>query len=282
MEVTREDLDQINDRLRPLVRRIADASVPLCQPGSRGVITAAGSGVLLQIGSRGYVLTASHVFDNAVAGQPIAAIVGSKFVVLRRDRRWRTVSNPARPDLADLAVAAVDDLPEETLVGARFITLDEIDPFGLGVEAAPSTSFLALGYPRSKQPKVAKDGSYAAFAYHFLTHREIAEPGSLESFSAAQHVLVGYDRWAFVGNPRVTQMPNPDGMSGGGLWRVPYALTAPNPDGRLIAILIEFRKPQRLIVASRIAETLRFLRSLDPANEQEINLRFPGLDVQAT
>jgi hypothetical protein len=280
VEISQQRLDEVNDRLKPLVRRIADASVPFCQLGEQRPINPIGSGVALRIGDRRYLLSASHVFEYAAADRAITVICGDQFVAVRRALVRRTVSRLPIPDVADLAVVILDSAPDETQ-GFRYISLDEIDPLAGDVEIAPTTSFLALGYPVSKQPRILKDGSYAAFAYHFLTHLEKpdAEPQSLES---GQHIAVGYNPRDFVGDPRVSEMPDPVGMSGGGLWRVPHGLTSPNPDGRLTGILIENRKAKKIIIASRIAETLRFLRTLDPANASEIDERFPSLRVPAT
>jgi hypothetical protein len=275
VEISQQGLDAINDRLKPLVRRIADASVPLCQRGEQRPINPIGSAVALRIADQHYLFSASHVFEYAAADRSIAAICGDEWVPVRRTLIHRTVSRPPHSDIADLAVVILDSAPEERS-GFRYLSLDKIDPFGGDLEVAPTASFLALGYPVSKQPKSLKNGSYAAFAYHFLTHREDmdAEPHSLES---QQHFAVGYDPRDFVGDPRISEMADPIGMSGGGLWRVPLALTSPNPDGQLVGILIENHKAKKIIVASRIAEALRFLRGLRPENALEIDAQFPSL-----
>ena len=91
----------------------------------------------------------------------------------------------------------------------------------------------------------------------------------------------GYDRRDFVGDPAISEMLAADGMSGGGLWRIPFTLTSRDPQAHLVGILLEHRARLKIILASRIAETLRFLRTLDAANASAINSLFTGLDEQA-
>ena len=153
MKFERERLDRINARLRPLVQWLADATVPLCQPNAPRVVTFAGSGVLLAIGARKYLLTASHVFENAAMDHPIAVIADRQFVSITSAPRWctRTAANsPDVPDRADLAIMDLADRQHVKWSGARFLTLAEIDPLRGEAELEPTTSFLLLGYPRSK------------------------------------------------------------------------------------------------------------------------------------
>lgn len=281
-QFAQERLDKISARLQPLVRRLADATVPLCQSTERRRVTPAGSGVLLQIEERRYLLTASHVFEHAVVGRPIVAIAGERFVSLASAPRWRTKPLPGGVDRADLAVVELGQGRTDAWHGVSFLGLADIDPFGPDLEAAPATAFMALGYPRSKQPKVLRDGSYAAFLYHFVTHLEPIPPDSAVGADPSLHLVIGYDRQDFVGTPGVTKMPDPDGMSGGGLWRIPGALTSERPVGHLVGILTGHHARPRLILASRIGEVLRFLVGLNASNATVIARRFPGLDAPAT
>ena len=274
-------MDGVSVRLQPLAQRIAHSTVPLCERGRGGRVTPAGSGVLLQIDDRRYLLTASHVFENVVPSQPIFAIAGGKFVSLASGLRWRTrPKSQAARDPADLAVVQLPAKYEEW-TGAGFIGLSDTDPLGADVELARTTAFLALGYPQSKQPKSVRSGPYAAFAYHFLTHREPIEAGNSMGAVPDQHIAVGYDRGGFVGAPGVSKMAKPLGMSGGGLWRVPFATRAAHPQAKLVGILIEYHAGQKVILASRIAEALHFLSALDTANARAIARHFPGIVAQA-
>lgn len=281
MEFDQAWLDSINKRLRPLIRRLADATLPICQPGRRGLVSPAGSGVLLRIGVRHYLLTASHVFGNADRDQPIAAIVADKFVRIRSRWRSRAIIEE-NADSLDLAVAPLE-MPDEFAENAVSpIELADIDPFGALIEQHPHTSFLALGYPRSKQPKILREGKYAAFAYHFLTHLEDIAPSKSLAGSPELHIAVGYQRDDFHGDPAVSMMPDPDGMSGGGLWRIPDAIVSPAPSGQLVGILIEHHSREEQVIAARILPLLQILCRLDPANDIAIRERFPGVNSPAT
>jgi hypothetical protein len=273
-----ERIDRINARLQPMVRFLADATVPLCEASRRRRVTPAGSGVLLTVAGRKYLLTASHVFDNAGARKSLSIIAGRHFVALAQERCWRTkAKTDTIDDPADLAVVGPDAEHPENWLGTRFIELNEIEPFDDNVERAPTTAFLALGYPRTKQPKSLRDGSYAAHAYHFLTHREDIELGMRAGVTNETHIAVGYERRHFVGDPAISEMPDPDGMSGGGLWRLPHALSSLTPEASLVGILIEQHSRHGIILASRVAEILHFLRTIDVANASSIDAHFPRL-----
>jgi hypothetical protein len=86
----------------------------------------------------------------------------------------------------------------------------------------------------------------------------------------------------FVGEKELSQMPKPEGCSGGGLWRIPDAQTSTNLQAKLVAVMIEYRgKPYNVILAFRVWNLLGGLRSVNVANREAIDAVFPNIEERA-
>jgi hypothetical protein len=164
--------------------------------------------------------------------------------------------------------------------GCRFVTLSELDPFPNELELLPTTGFLALGYPHSKQPRYAGDGTYAALAYHFVTHYERIADDNTIGAEAMRHIAVGFDRKGFAGPYGDDMMANPTGMSGGGLWRLPDTMNAEVLEPHLVGLMIEYhRAPHNVLLATRLANLLWALASFEPGVRPAILSQFPSLQA---
>ena len=247
-------LAQANARLHPLILQLASATVPLCQPNHKRLPVPAGSGVLFRVGQRRFLLSASHVFDPALPEVPIHAVTPGGFVALSRVR-WRTrpITSDGIADRTDLSIVPLGDTLADQWASCRFLELDDIDPYGESEELEPATGFLAIGYPNTKQPRIAQGGFYSPFAHHFLTHREPIEQDNILGANPELHIAVGFDPRDFVGQVTVPQLPHPLGMSGGGLWRIANAVTTERPHAKLVGVLIEYHERVRIILATRVA-----------------------------
>lgn len=273
-----EHFDRIDSRLRPLLHRVAEATVPLCQPAPGGGLAAAGSGILLAVADSRYLLTASHCFDPAYPDRRIGMITEEGIVAVDQLPRWRTkvpADISGRVDRVDMAVVDVSVAMPVPLRGTRFLALSEVEPAVTSVDSDPRTGFLLLGYARSKQPRNARGAAYSPVAHHFITHTEPISPDNDFGGSDEYHIAVGYDRRDFIGVPGLSELAHPEGMSGSGVWRVPLALRAAHPEGQLVGIVIEFHPRAKVILASRIRETIRFLATRSPSNASALAARFP-------
>jgi hypothetical protein len=176
----------------------------------------------------------------------------------------------------DLAIVPLGLGAATTTADVRFLGLREIDPFPSALDALPRTGYMAIGYPYTKQPRYMKDGQHSAFAHHFLTHYEPIVKGKVIGADSRLHITVGFDAEDFVGAQGGGPLPKPAGMSGGGLWRIPDALSASSPQGQLVGIIIEHHgAPHHVIVASRLANPLYALAERNEAARQAILEHFP-------
>ena len=274
--ISRDRLLAINEQLHPLAQSLANATALLCQSTGRGrAPRSVGSAVLLRIGGSPYLFTASHVFDNAEPGKAVYAALGGQFVSLARER-WRTRPGTSGLDRVDLAIVPLNLDAGKTTGDARFLELHEIDPFLNSLDPLPRTGYMAIGYPHTKQPRYLRDGQYQAFAHHFLTHYEPIIPGNKIGADPQLHITVGFDAEDFTGADGGGPLPKPVGMSGGGLWRIPDALSAQSPQGQLVGVIIEhYGPPHHVIVATRLANPLHALAERNQAARRAIVDRFP-------
>lgn len=271
-------VEVFSERLMPLVRRNADATVALVQPDKNGFPRPRGSAVLLRIGEALFLLTASHVFDHADTHVGLAAIADEQFIPLPRSR-WRTrpTARTGQQDPADLAIVPLGSTGVTSWPTKRFLSVRDVLIPTLAQENAADSGYLAIGFPDSKQPKRATDGSYATFAHHFLSHKEDIGPSRGLALVPELHLAIGYDVRGFTTEPGVSQMPKPTGMSGGGLWLIPDATHSRSPVSHLVAILTEYHKRERIIVSTRMWSPLLALREFDPPSWQVVAKELPEL-----
>jgi hypothetical protein len=172
VEIDRQFLIDVSDRLHPTFRSLANTTVFLCQSNGKGrAPESVGSGVLVAVGGSRYVFSASHNFDSdhVDKSKAVYAVIGDRFVSLNGEM-WRTRPGTSGTDRADLAIIPLklEGAPQ----GSRFVTLGEIDPFPNHWDSLPTTAYVAFGFPHSKQPRYMNGNQYSPFVHHFLTHPE--------------------------------------------------------------------------------------------------------------
>ncbi|MCA1807211.1 MAG: trypsin-like peptidase domain-containing protein [Actinobacteria bacterium] len=271
-------LEEVDSRLLPMVRRLAEATIPLCQPQRLTVPRPVGSGVLIEVEQHRFLLTAAHVLDNASKDSPVYAIVLTEFVTLGFRWRTRATERTQGKDRGDLAIIPLGKKAADAWSECRALKLEDFDPSLNPMDIVPTTGFLAIGFPNTKQPKILKKGGYAPAVHHFLSNAELSEDHRNLGLISDLHIAIGYDPRGFTSSRGRNELPKPVGMSGGGLWRIPFALGVGQPEPKLVGILNEYHKsPNHVIVATRLSPVLRALVQFVPETRPSIERRFPGL-----
>lgn len=266
----------------PIVRQLAEATIPICRRVGRRVPIPAGSGVLFQIEQHRFLLSASHVFDPTIPPSPLWAIANTHFVNLTGSVwRTRTRAGSNTEERADVAVVPLGPAVGDKWSGCRFLHPADLDPFVRAEEAEPTTGFLAMGYPDTKQPRALRNSSYAPYVHHFVSHREPIQADNDFGGHQELHIAIGFDRTDFAGVNTPQQLPLPRGMSGGGLWRIPRLFTSAHLKAVLVGILIEHRSTHELILATRISELLVGIANRAPEMRPLLGSHFPGLQLDA-
>lgn len=215
-----------------------------------------GTGVLLEINGKLYLLTAAHVLDNidiknfAFWDEQDLVQVSGNAVYLSN----RTEGNGT----GDIAVWQLSDEVTDALKKHyKFLPFDRIK---LNHQINTSERYFILGYPVSKtkiryQTKTITIKSMKYFTCGEVSQRKI-EHNQLDS--KVNFLLKYHRRKAHtLGNIRSQKehLPDPHGISGCGLWYLDDDKVA-----RLVGIMIGYNHPDSIMIASRIDLATEIIR----------------------
>ena len=233
-------------RLGPSADRLLKSVRPLTTH-PRGRPEAIGSCVLLKIGDTRFLATAAHVLE----------LVESHSLLIHDDTNLTPVRGvpsltpaPERGRAFDPLDVGIVRLASDFNLECdnSFLTPSDLD----ASSALPGTDrYLAIGFPLRQQ--VVSGGAVQISPFQFLAHK--ADPLVYSQLGREQnaHVIIEYDYQQVRSNQGIRTMGNVQGVSGGGLWwwrnyRDRYVL----PDLRLVGILTDHRRPQHVMIATRI------------------------------
>lgn len=254
--MTLEQKKQILRASKPIINRYFFDRTVVLAAHDKGTIKKYGTGMLLRIEKQVLVITAAHVIKD-IDPQTIQLITTEEL----SNRRFA-------PEAGDLYGGGVSDeldvgflrirIPDSPLLANKqFLNLADLELFPTGL-----TTDLAIlfGMPGTehKQPTRAAH-SFGSFTYmtSFPDDLDWSAPGN-----RPVTLSVAYDESiedAFTGQ-RV-QLPDPQGMSGGGLWRARFAdATIWTPDQlRLVGILTEFDEDTHEVKVNRVENLYHLL-----------------------
>ncbi|HEU0079192.1 MAG TPA: hypothetical protein VFQ76_16175 [Longimicrobiaceae bacterium] len=218
------------------------------------------------------------------------ALEGDVFVILEGKGDLR-LSNPAQ-----LTVAPNGDRNKDRFdVGYVLLTPEEVEDIGeenfLGSgdlsprdAAAPRRGYFALGFPASKQERDAYRKVYKTSLMRIATTEVKDKIYEMTKFQRDFHLLLRFNERDMRGpNGQRGSVPNPKGLSGGGIWRVnPLEQYRPDNKPKLVALTIE-RPPEygKALLSTRIEAILAAIRKqypdvasdLRPNPHVQINIR---------
>ncbi|TGL75983.1 hypothetical protein [Leptospira yasudae] len=240
-----------------------------------------GSGILLELSNRKFIISASHVLidDNPKICIPIKRKIVNINGEIRGTRLPK--SNDRTDDRIDIAFMELDK-ESAAEIENEYIFLRSSD-LGLSLDINTPNVFFIYGYPCTKVKKREdiKEIKAQPFLYFDtnknITALEFQKTGTNPDF----HVLIRYEKKTLQTLDGIRQVgPKLNGMSGCGLWCVPSFLTDPNNyvNRVLAGILIEyFAKDMKILVSTRIdlvIEAMRQTLALDVSLTKFVNLKF--------
>jgi rhamnose transport system permease protein len=215
-----------------------------------------GSGVLLQIGNKRFLLTAGHVLDRANEG---LAYIGLPRGYLQITGAFKATTPPdgnRNEDRVDLGFIALDEHVANAIAETyAFLFIHNLDVLDDGREG---THYVVNGCPWKK---VKKDGkTLRPQMYELrLTGRSHNDYPAL-GLSPERHIAMEFDRKKMTnGFGRRVESPKLSGVSGGPVWKM---VSVAHPSGkpaltkRLVGIVIEHHETQRTLIATRILGVL--------------------------
>jgi tetratricopeptide (TPR) repeat protein len=242
-----------------------------------------GSGVLLEVAGRHFLVTAAHTLDQVtVIDRPtyFPAAEGEPVLPFGERRCVTTVSDTGlrEGDPIDLAVIDIDDIAARLSDQKRFLSLDQLD-------ADPTDLigglYAAWGYPADPQcfhlnrPMLIAQCIPRGYVGVQAPH----EPKPFSLFHPQHHVAIQISDLST--HPSAIK---PGGISGGGIWRLAQNGRAPSDwtpdDVRLVAIEHVWREGARTLTGTRVAHLLRLVAHEWPSLLNDLSRQFPYRDGQ--
>ena len=208
-----------------------------------------GSGTILDVGEQSFLITAAHVLDENtettlyLPGNPLVQMTG------RGIKTQAPLAN-RKNDTIDLGIVHLERAIADKVVNVRRIAVQQLDLLDI---PQPLTSYGFVGYPSSKnKPKPGRKLQLTSYIMGVLplASERYAEVGA----HPVLHFAGNFDRSEVVNrHQQRAQAPDPEGMSGGGVWRLgTYAdIESGHAAPALIAIGIEHHADRQLLLGVR-------------------------------
>ncbi len=230
-----------------------------------------GTGVPLRLAGASVIVTASHVLDEfegrciyTLGREDLLSLSGERRGFEHLKRPTSTKSTSVEPTIdVDLALIVLN--PSEAAdLHRRFSFTYETDL----IEARPSDEtslYVLVGYPFSKNKPTPHSGNEVSTNALFFVSRKISSVA--DSPVTGKHAMVHF---ALPAPPEGTKdmtgvlptHPKPQGMSGGGVWRIQVDPKEPISLPRLVGIGIEYDRNNSRFVCTRIQHVQPMLADL--------------------
>ena len=245
--------------LSSISRKLLESTIQFFYDNSKEEPTATGSGVLLTLDNRYFMITAAHVIAENYNG--IFVILPDVELVLGGTLHFTPIpeGKTREDDKIDFAILEL----EPTTVGElkksfTFLTIDDIE---LNHQATDLPYYFSLGYPATKTKKVWNKPEIKAIPYPYQTEHCKEFEFSKFGFQPTTHLALKFDgKVTSTKNKIIHNAPTMNGISGSGQY---YLYGFPKDiKPKLIGITIEginFHNNQALI-GTRIDLVTEFMR----------------------
>ncbi|RWO37516.1 MAG: serine protease [Mesorhizobium sp.] len=229
--------DEAKHRLEAVQKFILRSTVPILVEGEEGKPFPVGTGTLLRINNRYFIITAQHLFEDAAQLEHIAipdALDSDSYT-----RVLNLVHSKTNND--DIDVAVVEITSSESIEGIKanwnFLTLDNVDV------SASTNSVWVVGYPVSRVS--IKGKRLVAEPLTLLTERMGEVPAeALPPVHEGLDIFYTYARSAHLLWKGEAVTPELYGVSGAAIWDVsrqlPTGLWLPERFAKMVAIQSAF------------------------------------------
>lgn len=251
-----------NQLVRATTNSILESTIQFFYDNSKGEPAPTGSGLLISLVDRFFMLTAAHVIAEDYNN--VYIILPDKELQLGGVLHFTPLpaSGKREDDKIDIAVMELEDsVVADILSSFKFITLDNIE---IGHKDIQLPYYLSVGYQATKTKKVWGKAEISANPYPYQTEQEPNFDFKKFGFAPFSHMAVKFDgKVTSEKNKNVHQAPQMNGISGSGLW---YLKDFAKPDmvknKQLVGLVIERRNESgnQAIIATRIDLVTEFIR----------------------
>jgi hypothetical protein len=234
---------------------------------TRGEPRQYGSGVLLQIDDKRFIATAEHVCDLFLRQGCSAFIGGGADKLIHLDRS--SVRYTKHHDVALLALR--ENVWSKISSEKEFVRLSEVDSGDPTYDAGGI--YCAFGYPfaASNTDHGSKQHSMVAEHCWGRPYGKEMRPTREFAYDPNAHIAIEFDSSAHS---------NPNGMSGGGIWRIRQGGVPAGgwstKDIKLVAIEHTVGIDHVALVGTRVRYLFLLARSLDSSLAPALDLIWPG------
>jgi hypothetical protein len=290
-EATEEQKRAVLEKLNACSHYIGRRTVTFHWEDEERVPRQNGTGVLLRIAHRRFIITGAHVADQIKAkfdSHELTFIAGcgnlekppiplDRVVLLLspsegKNRKWQ--------DLYDVAVVELLTRATNELAGhSTFVELDQLD---LAVEQNDGGHFYIFGFTSGSNQADRERRTLTTTAFPIATQLFRGDLSSLLSFDPGTGLLFDFDAHAGggEGSPRVA--PRLGGISGCGIWRIVSAdrqfMECDPAKAKLVAIEHEEVVSSKAIAGTRIKYALQMIFRNYADLRDAITAVFPSLD----
>lgn len=229
----------------------------------RGTPDPVGSGVLLAVGERRFLLTAAHVLDHHDHSTLYLAVDGGKTVEVGGRSISSGVPSSGRRSEDGIDVGVVElnaeargALPPEAFLSPLALDINEV--------ADPKALYVVMGYPHRRVE--LRPGNVIESTLQKYTAQTNDDLYNLTSRDETTNLVLAFrrDRVRFEGLVRTG--PHPAGMSGGPVFRLEN-IGSPLVGGtvaRVVGLLTDYVQRNHVLIAPRVSLWVAHLRAAVP------------------
>ena len=251
-----------NELIRATTNSILKSTIQFFYDNEKGEQKATGSGLLIKVTEKYFMLTAAHVIAEDYNN--IYVILPEKELQLGGQLHFTPLppSGKREDDKIDIAVMELpDNVVADLLSIFQFITLDNI---GIGHKNPDNGYYLSVGYPATKTKKVWNKNEISSEPFTYQTEINDNFDFDKTGFSPPTHIAVEFDgKVKSEKNENIHKAPELNGISGSGLWFLQDFAT-PNMvnNKQLVGLVIERVNTvkNKALIATRIDLVTEFIR----------------------
>jgi hypothetical protein len=259
-ELRGRDLSEVWE---PYLRRPAASVCPVFRK-TRAGLEQFGSGTLIRIADVHFLLTAAHVTDEKL---PLLLPAKQGFTELYGSFAGSSLpdSGSRKEDQYDIAYVRMDtELVARLHDDFLFLNERDCDTFD---EAVAREAYTIIGWPARRARKSA---NIRVSSILYVSGDGVADHRfELLNCNRRHHLLVQHRRKRSVqySTMRRSQLPHPEGMSGGGVfaWSKDLPKLSALAQPKLVGLVTEYHQQQNVFIATRLACYLAAIRLNEPS-----------------
>jgi len=217
-------------------------------PDKNGDPTAIGSGVLINIYGHKFLVSAGHVFDYTLTHR-VCLSSNNKLVDISGDLLEFKYTT-RKEDKIDLAILELDNNMAGILSGYSYLTINDIACNHISNDDHLNYTF--VGFPSTKNKVRYNSKNVKGMILSYSGNRVHDDIYAELGISPATHLAIKFRKKKLLSNSeKMTNFPDPYGMSGGGIWLNDNFHHHPSiyePKTKLVGIALSWHKKHQCLM----------------------------------